>query len=267
MRDNNRIIETVRSFVNKKLKIDVVKTSGHHTLKSHLASVFETYKIDTLIDVGANDGSYGTFARKIGFNGQIISFEPIPKIFDKLKARCASDPGWVCYNLALGSEKNRKEMNVASHSGFSSLLELTDFAKNRWRASVETHTETVAIERLEDVIIKDFPDFQQRRMLLKMDTQGYDLEVFSGAKKVMSCVYALVSEVSFVHAYKLMPNYHESLKVYEDFGFYVSGLYPVTRQKDLIIIEADCVMVRGHGERVDRAGSGNLNRPISEVPT
>ena len=139
MRDNNEIVDAVRSFVNKQLKIDVVKTGGHHTLKSHLASVFETYQIDTLIDVGANEGHFGILARKIGFNGQIISFEPIPRVFDKLKTLCANDPWWACYNLALGSEKNRKEMNVTSSTGFSSFLEMTDFGKNRWkRASKPT---------------------------------------------------------------------------------------------------------------------------------
>jgi len=260
VRDNDEIIDALRSFVNKKLNIDVVKTSGHHTLKSHLASVFDAYQIDTLIDVGANEGHFGILARKIGFNGQIISFEPIPKVFDKLKTLCANDPGWACYNLALGSEKNRKEMNVTLCTGFSSFLEMTDFGKNRWKKSVEAHTEIVDVEKLEDLIIKDFPDFRQRRFLLKMDTQGYDLEVFSGAGKIISFVSALISELSFVQAYKSMPSYHEALKIYENSGFHLSGLYPITREEDLIIIEADCVMVRGQGEKLDRAGPGNFEQ-------
>ena len=78
-----------------------------------------------------------------------------------------------------------------------------------------------------------------------MDTQGFDLEVFSGASKHLKHIKCLLSEVSFIPIYDGMPTYAKSLKLYRSNGFQVSGLYPVTRDKQSrAIIEMDCVMVR-----------------------
>jgi len=50
-----------------------------------LRRLFDLYKIDLVIDVGANLGQYRDFIRKaVGFEGWIVSFEPDPEC---LKAR------------------------------------------------------------------------------------------------------------------------------------------------------------------------------------
>jgi hypothetical protein len=41
-----------------------------------------------------------------------------------------------------------------------------------------------------------------------------------------------------------MPSYHEALAELERLGFAVTGMFPVTRDAGLRVIEFDCVMVR-----------------------
>ncbi len=41
--------------------------------------------IRTILDVGANDGHFGSEMREQGYRGRIVSFEPIPSVFKKLK--------------------------------------------------------------------------------------------------------------------------------------------------------------------------------------
>jgi hypothetical protein len=41
-----------------------------------------------------------------------------------------------------------------------------------------------------------------------------------------------------------MPDYHQVLKEYERAGFAVTGLYPVSKNNDLSIIEMDCILVK-----------------------
>ncbi len=77
-----------------------------------------------------------------------------------------------------------------------------------------------------------------------MDTQGYDLQVFKGGHKFTSHVRSIISEISFQPIYDGMPNYREVLGVYEAQEFAVTGLYPVTRNKNLSIIEMDCVLIK-----------------------
>jgi hypothetical protein len=82
-------------------------------------------------------------------------------------------------------------------------------------------------------------------VFLKMDTQGFDLQVFAGAKRSLPKVLALQSEISIQPIYEGVPEYLEALEVYTKAGFVISGLYPVSRDKDtLALIELDCVMRR-----------------------
>lgn len=76
-----------------------------------------------------------------------------------------------------------------------------------------------------------------------MDTQGYDLEVFSGLGEKIRHVIAMQSEVSVIPIYKKMPAWIESISVFEKQGFQVVGLFPVTRDF-LCVIEYDCLLIR-----------------------
>jgi hypothetical protein len=53
-----------------------------------------------------------------------------------------------------------------------------------------------------------------------------------------------VSELSFQPIYEGMPDYRQMLAEFESAGFAVSGLFPVSRNPDLSLIEMDCVLVR-----------------------
>ena len=91
----------VRYFM-KKAGLDIVRAKNSHgSLDIHLANVFDKYLVDCVIDVGANAGQYGAFLRGIGFNGWIVSFEPVKSVFEKLVESAKGDDKWICYNLAL----------------------------------------------------------------------------------------------------------------------------------------------------------------------
>ena len=68
------------------------------------------------------------------------------------------------------------------------------------------------------------------RVFLKMDTQGFDLEVFGGLGEWQQDVVGLQSEVALLLIYEGMPRMREALDVYEAAGYEISGLYPVTRR-------------------------------------
>jgi hypothetical protein len=77
-----------------------------------------------------------------------------------------------------------------------------------------------------------------------MDTQGYDLQVFAGVGDALRSVVALQSEISAVPIYQGMPHLTESIARFEAAGFGIAGLFPVSREKSLRIIEYDCLMVK-----------------------
>jgi len=87
------------------------------------------------------------------------------------------------------------------------------------------------------------PDAASRRICLKMDTQGYDLEVFRGLGACTADVHALQSELSVVPIYNGMPHWTESILEFEKAGFGVAGMFPVNRDS-LKVIEYDCLFVK-----------------------
>jgi hypothetical protein len=85
---------------------------------------------------------------------------------------------------------------------------------------------------------------QQSRVFLKIDTQGYDFEVLKGAESVLPKISALQIEVAFVPIYDGVPPWHEVISWCESYGFGLYGLFPVLRDPNGHLIEADAILVR-----------------------
>jgi FkbM family methyltransferase len=224
---------------------DVIRKSKDILLERHLHNLFSKHLIETVIDVGANQGQYGQFLRSIGFTGVIISFEPLSDAFKTLSAFCEHDQHWHAYNFALGDAEAETVINITNYSDFSSFLEPTAYSQDTFSHKSEViRQETVQIKVL-DSIFDDLPGIDTQRIHLKMDTQGFDLNVFKGAQQHLDRIQTMQSEISIRELYEGMPDYLTALKTYTDAGFTISGLFPVTRDKnDLSVIEFDCVMVK-----------------------
>ena len=237
-----KYLDWLRFSVNRTTGYDVVRFGGQHTLRSHLAKLFREYEIDTILDVGANEGQFGQSVRALGFRGKLYSFEPVISAYEKLSRVSSSDNNWTTFNFALGSQSGEALINVSDFSSFSSILDVNDYALDRWKDSEVTHQQKIAIRTLDDCMADGAIDCDNR-VLLKMDTQGYDLEVFKGAQSVLSNTSCILSELSLIPIYDGMPNYSEALSMFESHGFNVSGFYPITRNKNMTLNEVDCVLV------------------------
>jgi FkbM family methyltransferase len=144
----------------------------------------------------------------------------------------------------LGAREADEVIHVANASVSSSLLPSNAYAHERFgHAELVTREETIRIRRLDQALLEAVPDIRHRRMLLKIDTQGYDLEVFAGAAGVIDLVSILQSEVSCRRIYEGMPHWTNVISTYEQVGFGVSAFFPVTRDGDQVV-EFDCLMTQ-----------------------
>ena len=83
------------------------------------------------------------------------------------------------------------------------------------------------------------------RVFLKMDTQGYDLEVIRGATGCLGGIVAMQSEVSVQPLYDGMTHYTDALAHYEELGFTLMHLALVTRGNTHgNVVEYDALMAR-----------------------
>jgi FkbM family methyltransferase len=211
--------------------------------RAQLRTTIERLAIDLVIDVGSNEGQFAQHLRTF-YSGEVQSFEPVSSTFERLARAAALDPHWKVHKLALGSVAGSQAINVSNATVFSSLLTPNDQGRQLFGARTDvSRTEVISVRRLDDVLDEIAPDAGRRRIFLKMDTQGYDLEVFKGLGNKVRCVSAILSEVSLVSIYEGMPHWTESIRLYEEAGFGVVGMFPVNRA-DGRVIEYDCLLAR-----------------------
>lgn len=206
-----------------------------------LRDVLQNYAINCVLDVGANTGQFARNLRRVGYRGHICSFEPTEQAFAALSAGFRADPNWTGYNCALGSENTNRAIHVTVEStAMSSFLQPRDAGWQLQEAVVE-------IKRLDAVFLDVLAatGLNDPRVFLKMDTQGFDLEVFSGAQNCLDRILGIQSEISVKPVYEGMPHYLDSLRIYQENGFDLYGLAEVVRHpQQNHIIEMNCVMMR-----------------------
>ena len=213
-------------------------------LGSHLRALFASRGVDAAIDVGANRGQYYRFLRhQLGFRGSVLSIEPIPQLAAALADQAKFDRQWQVRQCALGASGGSATLNVMARPVFSSLRMPDHSASSQFAGkNVVARTVAVDVRRLDDIMSD--AGIEGERLYLKLDTQGYDLEVLKGAAATLSRAVALQSEVSFVPLYHGMPTWQESIEFIASLGFSVSGLFTVSRDASMRLLEADCVFVR-----------------------
>jgi FkbM family methyltransferase len=216
------------------------------SLSVHVAELVRRTLVDCILDVGANRGQYAKSLRAAGYSGRIVSFEPLPECVAELERLSHDDPSWLVRGFALGKETARLPLRRMRNSELSTFLAPSDVGRRVCGEGMDTQaTVEVEVRRLDDVLRAAVDGLVAPRVFLKLDTQGYDLEVFEGASGVLDRIVGLQSELSVIPLYEGMPSYIEALATYRRAGFEVTGFFPVFRlHPTLIIGEFDCVMTR-----------------------
>lgn len=225
----------------------------------HVAWLLAAQAVDLVVDVGANVGQFARRLREHGYTGHVASVEPVPAYAAEVAAAAAGDDRWSVHPMALGATDG--ELSLAVTDVFSSARPASDFGRDRFAqlaASDDAERVTVPQHRL-DTVWDDLlagvraAGVDRPRVYLKLDTQGFDLQVFAGLGERVDEVVAMQSETSLVPIYDGAPRLPESLAVYEAAGFAVTGLFPISKADDGRVIEHDCVLVRDDRAPADAA--------------
>lgn len=214
-----------------------------YPLERHLRRLFQVLRIDTVLDVGANAGQYGKFLRhRVGFGGHIHSFEPLEGPAEALRANAKGDGRWHVHQCALGMADGTLTINVTNRDTFSSFLRPSVQPGSRFAASsTVTRTEAVPVRSLDS--LWNGLGRNPTTCYLKVDTQGYDLRVLGGGLGLLQHLPALQFEWAIQPIYEGTASYLDALKQLNDWGFTLSGLFPVSMHDNMAAIEFDCVMV------------------------
>lgn len=187
-------------------------------------TLVELHNIRHVIDVGANQGQFASrFLKMPALKGQIISFEPEKTAHENLKKKASKTANWVVGDrVAIGNETGEIELNVAGNSVSSSILKVKEKHIESAPQSKTVETQKVRIARLDDEICAF--DNSMRNVYLKVDVQGFELEVLKGACTLLEKTSVVQLEVSLVSLYDDQADWIEIHRYMEKNNFMLWGI-------------------------------------------
>ena len=216
----------------------------HYRTRDKGPSPLLYHKIDLLFDVGANIGQYALSSRAEGYEGRIISFEPLSTAHCVLKETAESDNLWIIHErCAVGAENGKIEINVAGNSYSSSILPMLQAHSNAAPQSVYVGKDSAKIITLDSV----FYDYRRakERVFLKIDTQGFERAVLEGAKNCLRDIQAVQLELSLVALYQGQELYDYFFSYLKNTGFEIWSFVPgFTDPRTGRSLQFDAVFVR-----------------------
>lgn len=163
--------------------------------------ILQSFKIDTVLDIGANAGQFAQQLRgDIEYANRILSFEPLSSAFQLLSANAKNDPSWEVYHHAIGDTEERREINIAGNSYSSSFLNMLPSHLKSAPESSYIGKETIDIKTLDSL----FGNLcgAAKNIYLKIDTQGYESKVLKGAENSLPYIDTVQMEMSLVPLYE-----------------------------------------------------------------
>jgi FkbM family methyltransferase len=209
-----------------------------------LRRMLSYYSVDCVFDIGANKGQYAEMLRKsVGFKGLIISFEPIPEAAAEVRRKARNDSNWIVQEQAVAAHDGEQTFNIMNNSQFSSLSEPrhdeVDIFQNQNKSS---RTIKVITEKLGTAYHRLLEEYEFKRPFLKMDTQGYDMEIVVNGRDVLDNFIGLQSELAIKKIYESAVDYRQVISYYEECGFTLSAFLPNNAGHFPLLVETDCLM-------------------------
>ena len=219
---NNLIGITGYQIKNKKYLYDPVQ---------NLIKSMNYFKIRSVLDIGANKGQFALNLIKNNFKGDILSFEPLEKEHKILKLLSNKKKNWkIIRRCAVGKKNHQSKFNISLNRESSSLFKILPKHTNLRPDSRTVKSSLINVEKLDNFrseIIK-----LKKNLLLKIDTQGSEIEVLLGAKKILKNIQCLYIEVSIIPLYKNQKLWLDVIEYLKKQNFYVWSIDQLLKNKD-----------------------------------
>lgn len=133
------------------------------------------------IDIGANRGDVSSRLLQTGY--EVYAFEPFPPVLEKLKARLGDNPRFHAFPFALGSANETRDLHLAADQTEDQIYEDATFYSSLTRHSLSeglTFSDTLSVNVKTLASLHESAELPADIGLVKIDTEGFDLEVIKG---------------------------------------------------------------------------------------
>jgi FkbM family methyltransferase len=220
----------VRYNLNRMLKpligYEIAKVEFGRELWPDVKTVLAAGEINTVFDVGANEGqSARAFLRHFP-QARIFSFEPTPATFQALSRFAQIQPRITPVNKALGEAPGRVAINENAFHQTNSILPANLRSEKYLGPGIINCQRKVEVEMTTlDAFCRQ--ESVARIDLLKLDVQGFELFVLKGAQEILSTrkVGCIVLEVSFVSFYENQATPQDLITLLASHQYDLMGFY------------------------------------------
>jgi len=206
----------------------------------HTSSFIDLH-FTSIVDVGANRGQFTLLMAGLYPEAQILAFEPLKEPFRKLLDVTAKSPNVRAINAAIGPTRTTLPMNVSKRDDSSSLLPISAMQEKIFPNTGHERVDFVRVAPLGDFI--DDIDLK-RPSLLKIDVQGFELEVLRGSDECLASFDAVYVEASFVQLYNGQPFASDIIDYLHQRHFRLRGIYNLSQMSDGRAVQADFLFDR-----------------------
>jgi FkbM family methyltransferase len=174
------------------------------------------HDIKVIFDVGANIGKTSQYYAKYFPSAEIHSFEPIKETFKKLRENTQDISNMRAYHFALGSAVGFTEVKLQNSPLWNSL--------RNTNPSPTGVSETVEVKTVDTFIAENGISNID---LLKIDTEGYEIEVLKGAANFLKATRKcyIYFETTFLKEDSEHAFFFDLFNYIYDLGFRFVGIY------------------------------------------
>jgi FkbM family methyltransferase len=196
---------------------DLQRFSPTNNASAQLLAVLNYTKSNVLFDIGANVGQFARESRSAGYDGKIVSFEPLSSAHDKLSKAAHNDKSWWVHSrAAVGDYDGEIDINIAGNSVSSSVLPMLEAHLSASFESAYIGVERTPMVRLDSVVAQYING--NSRPFIKIDTQGFEWQVLDGAVETLQYTKGVLLELSLVPLYDGQRLWCEMIGRMESFG-------------------------------------------------
>ena len=216
-------------------KIFYPLTTFHHKrIFMHLRNL----NIDKIIDIGAHKGEFLEKMLKIEKVNLFYAFEPQKDIFDFLNKKFSSNDKITLLNYALDKEIANKKLQINKFSMTSSLAEINEKSLYLKLKNFLTRSKSNFVDEYEvqtNTVDNVFKDVNLEKTLLKIDVEGFEMNVIKGSKIKLKEIPYILIENQFGNHYK-NSNFNDIKDVLLKYNFVESKkfVFPTMHYQDVL---------------------------------
>jgi FkbM family methyltransferase len=238
------IVKQLIKNIFNSVGLEVQRNQPLNEAGTQIYQAIKKINTDIILDVGANTGQFSLEIRKKGYNGKIVSFEPLLSARKKLIEYSLKDKNWLIHDqAAIGDHNGFIDINISKNSVSSSILPMMSSHSDAEGDSVYIGSERTPIITLDSVA--DAYLNNSSNCFIKIDTQGYESQVLNGAINTLKKSKGILCELSLVPLYEGQHLWKEIIERFEKEGFVLWSLHKAfTDKRNGRTLQMDAVFLR-----------------------